>query len=184
MKKRVDLSDPRGGSEMMGGLRMIASRSINHGPLTDRIKLPIANAYLMHIVLFIVIFLAQGHIDLVRENFGFGWPHLPELAVRIATFVLLFTIAVTVYRRLVHPVLKLLSNFDDWFSLTVTALPVITGLMLAYTAEPQDTMLAWHIMTFNLLLIWFPFGKLMHAFLIFGSRYATGVAFAHKGARL
>ncbi len=184
MKKRVDLSDPRGGNEMLGGLRMIASRSINHGPITDRIKLPIANAYLMHIVLFVVIFLAQGHIDLVRENFGFGWPHLPELAVRIATFVLLFTIAVTVYRRLAHPVLKLLSNFDDWFSLTVTALPVITGLMLAYTAEPQDTMLAWHIMTFNLLLVWFPFGKLMHAFLIFGSRYATGVAFAHKGARL
>ncbi len=149
MKKRVDLSDPRGGNEMLGGLRMIASRSINHGPITDRIKLPIANAYLMHIVLFVVIFLAQGHIDLVRENFGFGWPHLPELAVRIATFVLLFTIAVTVYRRLAHPVLKLLSNFDDWFSLTVTALPVITGLMLAYTAEPQDTMLAWHIMTFN-----------------------------------
>ena len=184
MKKRVDLSDPRGGSGRLGGLWMIASRSINHGPLTDRIKLPIANAYLMHIVLFIVIFLAQGHIDLIRENCGFGWPHLPELAVRIATFVLLFTIAVTVYRRLAHPVLKLLSNFDDWFSLIVTALPVVTGLMLAYTAEPNDTMLAWHLMTFNLLLIWFPFGKLMHAFLIFGSRYATGVAFAHKGARL
>jgi nitrate reductase gamma subunit len=30
---------------------------------------------------------------------------------------LLATIAVTVYRRLRHPVLRMLSNFDDWFSL-------------------------------------------------------------------
>ncbi len=183
-KKRMDLSEPREAGEKRRGLWMIASRSINHGPLTDRIKLPIANAYLMHIVLFIVIFLAQGHIDLIRENFGIGWPHLPELIIRIATFVLLASLAITVFRRLRHPVLKLLSNFDDWFSLVVTALPVVTGLMLVYAAEPKDTMLAWHLMTFNLLLIWFPFGKLMHAFLIVGSRYATGVAFAHRGARL
>ena len=184
VKKRVDLSDPRGQSTVLGGLWMIASRSINHGPLTDRIKLPIANAYLMHMVLFVVLFLAESHIDVVRENFGFGWPHLPALAVRIATIVLLISIAVTVYRRLRHPVLKLLSNFDDWFSLSVTALPVITGLVAGLVDEPGDNLIAIHILTFNLLLIWFPFGKLMHAFFIFGSRYATGAAFAHKGARL
>ncbi len=184
IKKRVDLSAPRGPNETMGGLWMIASRSINHGPLTDRIKLPIANAYLMHIVLFIVILFAEAHIELVREAFGFGWPHIPEVAIRAATIVLLGTIAVTVYRRLRHPVLRLLSNFDDWFSLTVTALPVITGLIAALAGESNDTLVGIHVMTVNLLLIWFPFGKLMHMFFIFGSRYTTGVAFAHKGARL
>ncbi len=184
MKKKVDMSDPRGGNERLGGLWMIASRSINHGPLTDRIKMPIANAYLMHLVLAIVIFLAAGHIDLVRENFGFGWPALPDIVIRIATFVLLASILVTVYRRLRHPVLKLLSNFDDWFSLLVTALPVVTGLWAALASEPKEGLLAIHVLTFNLLLIWFPFGKLMHAFLIFGSRYSTGVAFTHKGARV
>jgi nitrate reductase gamma subunit len=183
-KKRIDLSDPRGPNEVFGGLWMIASRSINHGPLTDRIKAPIANAYLMHMVLFLVIFFASGHIDLVRETWGFGWPALPAILIRVATIVLLVTIAVTVIRRLRHPVLKLLSNFDDWFSLLVTALPVITGLLAGLAEEPGDNLLGLHVMTFNLLLIWFPFGKLMHAFLIFGSRYATGAAFAHKGARL
>ena len=102
----------------------------------------------------------------------------------MATIVCLGTIAVAVYRRLRHPVLKLLSNFDDWFSLTVTALPVLTGLLAGFTAEQNDTLVAIHVLTFNLLLIWFPFGKLMHAFLIFGSRYSTGVAFTHKGARV
>ena len=184
IKKRVDLSVGRGNNETLGGLWMIASRSINHGPLTDRIKLPIANAYLMHLVLFNVIFLAAEHIDIVRETFGFGWPALPELVVRISTYILLASILITAYRRLRHPVLQLLSNFDDWFSLAVTALPVATGLVAALAAEPNDTLIGIHVLTFDLLLIWFPFGKLMHAFLLFGSRYATGVAFAHKGARL
>ena len=184
MKKRVDLSESRGNNERLGGLWMIASRSINHGPLTDRIKLPIANAYLMHILLAMVIFLASGHIDLIREAYGVGWPALPELAIRVTTILLIASLAITVIRRLTHPVLRLLSNFDDWFSLLVTALPAVTGLALALAGEPKDGLLAVHIMTFNLLLIWFPFGKLMHAFLIFGSRYATGVAFAHKGLRL
>jgi len=184
MKKRVDKSDPRGASERLGGLWMIASRSINHGPVSDQIKAPIANAYLMHLVLAICIFAAQAHIELIEETFGFGWPFLPALIVRISTFVLLATIAVTIYRRLRHPVLRLLSNFDDWFSLLITGAVVLTGLIAALAPTDNNVLIAMHVLTFDALLIWFPFGKLMHAFLIFGSRYSTGVAFAHKGARL
>jgi hypothetical protein len=184
MNKRVDKSDPRGGNERLGGLWMIASRSINHGPVTDRIKAPIANAYLMPAVLAVVLFAAEAHIELIQNTFGFGWPFLPALIVRISTVVLIATIAVTIYRRMRHPVLRLLSNFDDWFSLLITALVVVTGLIAALADEPKDGLLAAHVLSFDLLLIWFPFGKLMHAFLIFGSRYSTGVAFSHKGARL
>jgi nitrate reductase gamma subunit len=184
MKKRVDKSEPRGGNERFGGLWMIASRSINHGPVSDQIKAPIANAYLMHLVLAICIFAAQAHIELVRETFGFGWPFLPDIVVRISTFVLLGTIAVTIYRRLRHPVLRLLSNFDDWFSLLITGAVVLTGLIAALPETTSNALVALHVLSFDVLLIWFPFGKLMHAFLIFGSRYSTGVAFAHKGARL
>lgn len=184
MKKRVDKSESRGGNERIGGLWMIASRSINHGPLTDRIKPPIANAYLMHLVLAIVIFAAEAHIELIEKTFGIGWQHLPYIAVRLSTFILLATIAVTVYRRLRHPVLRMLSNFDDWFSLLITALVVATGLVAGLLEQASDNVVAIHVLSFDLLLIWFPFGKLMHAFLIFGSRYSTGVAFRHKGARV
>ena len=37
--------------------------------------------------------------------------------------------------------------------------------------------------TFVSLLIWLPFGKLAHAFLVFISRGMTGAAFARRGAR-
>jgi nitrate reductase gamma subunit len=184
MKKRVDKSESRGGNERIGGLWMIASRSINHGPLTDRIKPPIANAYLMHLVLAIVIFAAEAHIELIEKTFGIGWQQLPHIVVRLSTFILLATIAVTVYRRLRHPVLRMLSNFDDWFSLLITALVVATGLVAGLMEQASDNLVAIHVLSFDLLLVWFPFGKLMHAFLIFGSRYSTGVAFKHKGARV
>ena len=43
--------------------------------------------------------------------------------------------------------------------------------------------LAVHLLSFVLLLIWFPFGKLMHAFLFAFSRGATGMRFSHRGVR-
>lgn len=184
MNKRIDKSEPRGPNEQMGGLWMIASRSIHHGPISDRVKAPIANAYLMHLLLAIAIFAAEEHIKLIEKTFGLSWPHLPGILVTASSAALLATIAVAAYRRLRHPVLKLLSNFDDWASLFVTALVVATGLVAGLTAEQNDTLVAIHVLSFDVLLIWFPFGKLMHAFLLFGSRYATGVAFSHKGLRI
>ena len=81
--------------------------------------------------------------------------------------------------------LKLLSNFDDYFSWLVTTLPVMTGLLaVAHVGARYETLLAIHIISFEIFLIWFPFGKLMHSFIAFGSRYTTGVTFTRRGARV
>ncbi|HTY48057.1 MAG TPA: hypothetical protein VMB48_00030, partial [Steroidobacteraceae bacterium] len=42
--------------------------------------------------------------------------------------------------------------------------------------------LAVHLLSVELLLVWFPFGKLMHAFYIFPSRAINGAVLARKGA--
>ncbi len=44
--------------------------------------------------------------------------------------------------------------------------------------------LAVHLLSLELLLIWFPFGKLMHAFLFAFSRGATGIRFSHRGVKV
>ena len=88
-------------------------------------------------------------------------------------------------RRLLHPVLSMLSNFDDYFTWLITTLPVLTGLMaVAHIGPRYETMLAIHILSFEAFLIWFPFGKLMHSIIVFGSRYTTGVTFTRRGARV
>ncbi len=75
---------------------------------------------------------------------------------------------------------------------TITILPFVTGM--AVTMEPSAavlargevlyrTPLAVHLLALELLLIWFPFGKLMHAVLFAFSRGATGIRFGHRGVR-
>ena len=76
---------------------------------------------------------------------------------------------------------------------TVTFLPVFTGM--AVLGEPSSAILARdhviyggplavHLLSLELLLIWFPFGKLMHAFLFAFSRGATGMRFSHRGVKV
>jgi hypothetical protein len=83
--------------------------------------------------------------------------------------------------RLTDPVLRLLSNFDDYFSWCVTMLPLVTGMALI-PIPAQPVWLAIHLLSLELLLLWLPFGKLAHAALVFVSRYRTGADFARKGA--
>jgi nitrate reductase gamma subunit len=45
-----------------------------------------------------------------------------------------------------------------------------------------ETLLAIHILSVDVLLIWFPFGKLMHAVYIFPSRALNGALLSRKGA--
>ena len=62
-------------------------------------------------------------------------------------------------------------------------LVMVTGLAAtAHLGAPYETLIGLHILSFDLLLVWFPFGKLMHAFYIFPSRAINGAVLARKGA--
>jgi nitrate reductase gamma subunit len=87
-------------------------------------------------------------------------------------------------RRLTNPVLKLISNFDDYFSWFITMLPLVTGLLIPVRALFRyEDLLAVHILSVAALLIWLPFGKLGHTFLVFITRGTTGMVFERRGAK-
>jgi len=87
-------------------------------------------------------------------------------------------------RRLTDPVLKLISNFDDYFSWFVTILPILTGLIMPVRMGVRyETLLAIHILSVAVLMIWLPFGKLGHTFLVFVTRGTTGMVFERRGAK-
>ena len=87
--------------------------------------------------------------------------------------------------RLSSPVLRLISRADDYISWLMTFLPVITGLLaVSHLGARYEVLIAIHILSVAAFLIWFPFGKLMHAFLFVFSRGMTGVRFGHRGAEL
>jgi nitrate reductase gamma subunit len=183
--RKVDLSEPRQAGAVGGGLAAIFTRFVQHRPFRERTRNGTIIAYAVHIGLAIVVFGSAQHIELIRSIAGVAWPALPAVVIHIAAGLTAAALFAALLRRLTHPVLRLLSNFDDYFSWLVTALPVVTGLLAAaHVGARYETLLALHVLSFDVFLIWFPFGKLMHAFIVIGSRYTTGFTFTRRGARV
>ena len=140
--------------------------------------------YTFHIGMFVTILFLAGHVEWFRGLLGFGWPALPDLLVYAIGYGTVAILLIMLFRRVTHPVLKMLSNFDDYFSWLVTVLPLASGLAIPLVAEgSRDTVIALHALSVALLLIWLPFGKLAHAYLIFLSRGTTGAVLERRGAR-
>lgn len=182
-RRKIDLSEPRQGG-VRGGLATIFTRLVHPPQFRERTRNGTLIAYTMHIGLAIVVFGSAPHIILIESVAGIAWAPLPPVVVHLAAGITLAALFAALARRLSHPVLRLLSNFDDYFSWVVTAMPLVTGLLAtAHIGLRYETLLALHILSFDAFLIWFPFGKLMHAVIVFGSRYTTGATFARRGAR-
>jgi nitrate reductase gamma subunit len=184
LPRRPDLSPAREGAPapLLGGLRTVLRRMWPRPEFVQRTWFPTVNSYVFHIGLALVVFGLTPHILFIRDLTGLGWPGLPSDLVYAAGVITLVSLLGALARRLTSPVLRLLSGVGDYLSWLLTTLPVLTGL--ATTADfgaRYETLLALHILSIALFLLWFPFGKLMHAFLFAFSRSATGMRFSHRG---
>ena len=181
---KPDHSAPRQSGGFFAALKVIYTRSFTARAFKQDTRYPAVLGYLLHIGLFITVFLFVPHILFFEGLFGFEWPGLPN---NVIYFVGVITAGVGVallIRRLTHPVLKLISNFDDYFSWLVTMAPIITGLIIPIRFGIRyETLLAIHILSVALLLAWLPFGKLAHTFLVFFSRGTTGMVLERRGAK-
>ena len=144
------------------------------------------NSYVFHLGLAVIVFGLAQHIVFLHGLFGVPqWPHLPASVVYIVAVITLATLVAALAHRLTSPVLRLISTFNDYLSWFVTALPVATGLWaVSHLWAPYETLLALHLLSVSLLLIWFPFGKLMHSFLIFLTRSETGAFYSRRGVKI
>ncbi len=142
------------------------------------------NGHVYHIGLAIVVFGLAQHIQFIKGLFGLQWPNLPTGLVSLVSVITLASLTVALARRVVSPVLRLISTANDYFSWLVTALPVATGLLAqSHLGARYETLLAWHLLSVALLLAWFPYGKLMHAFLVFLTRGETAILYRRRGVQ-
>jgi hypothetical protein len=189
---KPDYSEPRSTAVLGGALKAIVTRMWHHRTFRARTLVQTVNAYAYHIGLAIVVFGFLPHIGFVRRLTGLAWPAVPGWLFVLAAGAVFVGLTYALFHRLGSPVQRMLSNFDDWFSWVVTLLPMVTGMAVlslplaeAYPAAPVDpTPVAIHLLSLELLLVWLPFGKLSHAFLVFVSRGMTGAAVTRKGAGL
>lgn len=179
--RKKDLSAPRhvaGAS----GWHTVFRRSIPPEGMVKKSPVSYIGGYVFHIGLFIVVFLFMPHILLIENLTGLSWPGLPSQFIDLAAVVTMAAMVMVLADRINKPVKRYLSTFGDWFTWTLTFLPVLTGWMaVQHLLLPYTTMLALHILSVELLLVFLPFTKLFHAFTVFGSRWFNGAVNGHKG---
>ncbi|OZA13336.1 MAG: hypothetical protein B7X94_02550 [Hydrogenophilales bacterium 17-62-8] len=179
--RKPDLSAPRH-TAGASGLHTVLRRSLPPPGMLKRSPVGYIGGYIFHIGLAVVVFGFAPHILLIRNLAGLSWPGLPSQIIDLAAVVTMAAMVGVLADRIARPVKRFLSTFEDWFSWTVTFLPVLTGWMaVQHLLLPYTTMLALHILSVEVLLIVLPFTKLFHAFTLFGSRWYNGRANAHKG---
>jgi nitrate reductase gamma subunit len=185
LRIRRDLNKPRASTlrYLGSGLLAVGTRSWPHREFIARTGPGEALGYSYHLGLFAMVLLFTPHIVFIGGLLGFTWPGLPSSFITVVSVLTLTLFLAVLFRRVTHPVIRMLSNFDDYFSWFVTMLVIVTGLAAtAHLGARYERLLGLHILSFDLLLVWFPFGKLMHAFYLVPSRAINGALLARKGA--
>jgi nitrate reductase gamma subunit len=185
LRIRRDLNKPRASvlKFLTGGAIAVGTRSWPHPEFIARTGPGEALGYSYHLGLFAVVLLFTPHIIFLGSLFGVVWPGLPSSVITVISVLTLTLFLAVLFRRVTNPVMRMLSNFDDYFSWFITMTVLVTGLAAtAHVGARYETLLGLHILSVDVLLIWFPFGKLMHAFYIFPSRAINGAVLARKGA--
>jgi nitrate reductase gamma subunit len=168
------------------GFRTVAGRFLPADSETFRRSVFVVVAgYIFHIGLFVTLFLFVPHIELFDSLTGISWPGLPTPVVDFFTVISMIALLALLWNRLTRPVLRLLSTGHDYLVWLLTFLPLLTGyLAYHHLFFPYTWTLAFHILSVELLMILFPFTKLMHAFTLFVSRWYTGSMAGEKGVKV
>ena len=181
--RKANLAEAKG-SAMSSGLRTMITRTVPDASTYKRSVFTVTSGYVFHIGLFITIFLYAPHILLFKDVLGFGWPALPTSVIDAVAVVTIISLVAVLVHRLKDPVKRFLSTFDDYLGWFVTILPLVTGYIAFHRiGMPAPSLIAIHILSVELLMIVFPFTKLMHAFTLFLARYYNGAISGYRGVQ-
>jgi nitrate reductase gamma subunit len=179
--RKANLAEPRG-SAVAGGLRTIITRTVPDRGTLQRSTFNVVAGYVFHIGLFITIFLFTPHILLFDDIFGVSWPALPTPVIDAVTIVSVITLLAVLLHRISSRVMRFLSRFQDYFVWLVTTLPLVTGYIAFHRIGlPPPQLIAIHILSVELLMVVFPFTKLMHTFTLLMARYYNGSIAGYRG---
>lgn len=165
-----------------GALRTVVTRSWVAPGFTSGATFHLINGYLFHLGLFVLLFWAAPHVVFIEERIlGFGWTPAPHWLFILAANLAFFGLILLWLRRIMHPVMRTISTWDDHASAILTFIAMFTGCMALL--QSHESLRAIHLLTVEVLMVYFPFSRLMHAFTFAVSRSYTGAAMARKGVR-
>ena len=181
--RRPNLAEARG-NEFSHGMKTILYRMNPDREKLTRSPVVTVGGYLFHIGFFLCLLFFVPHIELLTRTIGLKWPGLPTPVIDAAAVVTMLMLVLLFVNRLTHPVLRLISTFEDYLLLAVTLAVILTGY-LAYhrILEPYPLALGVHIFSVEVMMIIFPFTKFMHAFTAVLARYYNGAMSGRRGVQ-
>jgi nitrate reductase gamma subunit len=183
--KDSSAGSPREKSAFSAALREVIRRLWPQAVYKQATMFELVNGYVFHLGLAIIVFFLAPHILFFQDLFGISWASLPNNVIYAISIVTMVSLIAALVMRYANPAQRIISTFDDWFSWLVTFLPVLTGIIAtSHLGARYETLLGLHILSVSLFLVWLPFGKLMHFFLVFVTRSQTGAHLSHRGAQL
>ena len=117
-----------------------------------------------------------------QRALGISWPGLPSGVIDAVGAITILSLVAALVFRLNNKVIRFLSTTGDYLAWLVTLLPVLTGY-LAYNhlLLPYTLMLAFHLLSVELLLVVAPFTKLTHMFSFATARWYQGYQAGRRG---
>ncbi|MDX1409435.1 MAG: hypothetical protein R3330_14910 [Saprospiraceae bacterium] len=181
--RKQNLAEPRG-SEWGPGFVTIWRRSFFHPGMTYRGYFTLIAGYTFHIAFLVTLFFTTQHILWLKSVSGLSWPALPSIVITVLAVLGIGALVAVLVDRLVDPVKRMLSDYQDYLAWLLTTLPLVTGFMLFNKMGlPYKSLLAFHILSFQLLLIAIPFTKLSHMVTLFIARWYNGAISGVKGVQ-
>ena len=177
--RRTDFSLARG-SNLIGGTGTIFRRFLPRKQTLRSNRLQITAGYMFHLGLFILLFFAAPHVAFLKNHLlGFGWYALPHWAFIVAAEISFAGLILLWLHRVMHPVTRLLTRFDDHLAAGLTFFAMLTGCLALF--ESYLGLRVLHVFSVELLMLYFPFSNLMHAFTFILSRGSTGATAGRRG---
>ncbi len=174
---------PAKGNPVAQGLKTIFTRSVPRQGLVQYAPVTYIGGYIFHIGFFVAFFFFGPHIALIDDLLGVSWPGVGRAIVESVVAITVLALIALMYTRLTDPVRRALTTFDDYLVWLLSLLPLITGYVAVNKLFGDPTlMLALHILSVELLMIAFPFTKLMQAVSFGFARHYNGAIQGRKGA--
>ena len=179
--RKANLAEAKG-SEFTSGLKTIVTRTVPDRTTFRRSGVTIVAGYVFHIGMFVAFLFFAPHILFVRDLVGLSWPALPTPVVDAFAVISIIAMLAVLINRLSNKVMRYLTGFEDILTWLVTFLPLLTGYLAFHRiGTTAPTLLAIHLLSVELLLVVFPFTKLMHTFTLFLARWYNGAISGYRG---
>ncbi len=168
-------------SGLVGAVSANISRFIPRAEMRSRTRIHVIAGYMFHLGLFALLFFAAPHILFVESLTGLSWKAMPYWAFIISAQFAFVGLLLLWIHRIMDPVTRLISSADDHAASILTFVVMFTGCLALL--EGFEGLRILHKFTVELLMVYFPFSRLMHAFMFIPSRAFTGAWFGRRGVK-